>query len=146
NFAASTTFGADITVTGTTTLNGDITLGSASSDNIVITGTVASATTTLLSIGGGPIISHLYSTSTAIDFGIITASDCATSSTSLSGVLIGDPVVLGVPNEVAAATSTVSWNAWVVASGMVYVRVCNNGPAATPDFDPGTFRIDVWQH
>ncbi|MDD4990317.1 MAG: hypothetical protein PHW31_03340, partial [Candidatus Pacebacteria bacterium] len=44
NFAASTTFGADITVTGTTTLNGDITLGSASSDNIVITGTVASFT------------------------------------------------------------------------------------------------------
>ena len=137
----------DLTANGTSTFNGDVTLGDAVGDNIRVNGIISSATTTLLSIGGGPMISKLYSTSTVIDFGAIAALACATSSTSLSGVLVGDPIVLGVPEGVAGATTTISWNAWVSANDTVYVRVCNVGSSGpTPNFPAATFRIDVWQH
>lgn len=147
---------ADLIVgTGTSTFAGDITLGNAAGDNIRMTGTVSAATgitassvtSTLMSVGGGQAISKHYSTSTVLDFGAIAALACATSSTSLTGVVAGDSVVLGMAQAIAGATSTVSWNAWVPATDTVYVRVCNIGSsAATPDFAVGTVRIDVWQH
>ena len=153
SFTAATGSIADLTVTGdlavtaTTTLSGDLTVANniVASDDLAVTG--YTTTTGGLSIGGGPIVSYLYSTSTVLNFGAIAALNCATSSTSLSGVVAGDVVTLGMAQEIAGATSTVSWNAWVPAADTVYVRVCNVGSSnATPDFDPGTVRIDVWQH
>jgi hypothetical protein len=146
-FAGDVTASLDLNVTASTTLNGEVSLGDAAGDNIRVNGTISSATTTLLSIGGGPMISHVYSTSTVLDFNAIPALSCATSSTSLAGVVAGDVVTLGMAQEIAGATSTVVWNAWVPVASFVYVRVCNIGSSApTPNFSPGTVRIDVWQH
>lgn len=93
------------------------------------------------------MVTKLYSTSTVLDFGAIAALACATSSTSLSGAVAGDIVFLGMAQEIAGATSTVVWNAWVPAADTVYVRVCNVGSsAATPNFATGTVRIDVLRH
>lgn len=147
--------GGDLDVTATTTLNGDVTLGNGAGDNVRITGTVSAATgitassvtSTLLSVGGGQAISKHLSGTASLDFGAIAAQACATSSITVTGAVDGNVVALGVPNAVASATSTVSWNAWVAANDTVYVRICNEGSsAATPDFSAATFRADVWQH
>lgn len=137
----------DLAVTGTTTLSSGLSVANniVASDDLSVAG--YTTTTGGLSIGGGLVISKLYSTSTVLDFGAIAAAACATSNTSISGVLPGDVVSLGMAQTIAGATTTVTWNGWVPAADLVYVRVCNIGTSGpTPNFDSGTVRIDVWQH
>jgi len=142
--------GSTLAVTATTTLNGDVVLGNATADNIAFTGQIGGDMNVIgriiIGASGFPITKHLSATS-SVNFAAINALDCATSSVTVTGAAVGDTVYLGTPNEVAAATSTVMWNAWVAATNTVYVRVCNIGSsAATPNFDAGVFRVDVWQH
>ncbi|MDO8524120.1 MAG: hypothetical protein Q7R99_00645, partial [bacterium] len=138
----------DLTAAGTSTFNGDVTLGDAVGDNIRVNGIISSATTTLLSIGGGQMISQHLSGTASLDFPAISSFTCATSATAITvtGAADGDTVVLGVPNAFANGTSTIIWNGWVSAADAVSVRVCNIGGPVTQDFAAATFRADVWKH
>ncbi len=137
---------ADLTVgTGTSTFAGDVTLGDAAADNIRITGTIKSATTSLLSIGAGQVISKHISTSTAIDFGSVGAATCATASISISGVATGDLVSVTPPYAFAIEHEAISWSAYATTNVAV-VKLCNPSAGATPNYAVGNFRVDIWQH
>ncbi len=104
-------------------------------------------TTGSLTIGGGTAITEHISSSTAIDFGSIPGNGCETQTVAgVSGAVDGDVVTLGVPNNVASASSTLVFTGWVSAADTVSVRVCQVASGDSGNLPSGTFRVDVWKH
>ena len=138
---------ADLTVgSATSTFAGDVSLGDGQGDNIRINGTVSSATTTLLSIGGGQMISKNLFSSGTIDFPALGIYDkCSSSTIAVPGAVAGDVVYLGVPTGVFNSLS-VYWNAVVSSADTVSVIVCNASTATTSDIASGVFKVAVLQH
>jgi len=72
-------------------------------------------------------------------------NNCHTETMTITGALPGEIVTLGMPNNIANATSTLLWNGWVSATNTVSVRLCDVGQKKTGDYLTGTVRADVWK-
>jgi hypothetical protein len=126
---------ADNAFTGSQTIVGNIT----QTGNLTTSGTVR--------IGDGtPIVGHLSARFNP-GFPALKPGTCSAAAFPFSGVADGDTVALGVPSSRLTGGGVLQYFAWVSASDIVSIRVCNidqNTPqkmAAT-----GSIRIDVWKH
>jgi hypothetical protein len=114
------------------------------SDTFVIdpnANSVAIGTTT----GANFIKKHL-SNSASLNFGAIGANSCSELTISVVGAADGDTVVLGVPNALASASTTLAFYGFVSAANTVTVRACQVAGQATSDPAAATIRADVWGH
>ncbi len=94
-----------------------------------------------LTIGtGGTQATKILSASAALDFGNTAAQSSADLTIALTGAVVGDAVIPGVPNGSVNANSC--FTAWVSAADTVTVRF-NNYSAAAIDPASGTFRVAV---
>ena len=139
---------ADLTVgSATSTFAGDVSLGDGQGDNIRINGTISSATTTLLSIGGGQMISKHLSGTGVIDVGALSAGGCIAAGVQVAGSSPGDITGFSVPPEYSTSSVVFSpYSYSFLGSTLSAVKVCNIGSVATSDFPSGTMRMDVWKY
>lgn len=82
--------------------------------------------------------SQILTNSATLDFGNVATIGCSDLTIALTGAVLGDPVILGVPNASVVANS--SFSAFVSASDVVTVRFCaliSGDPAS------GTFKVTV---
>lgn len=101
-------------------------------------------------VGGTPILKHLSVSTPNVGTLSIGASSCGTYSVpiAVTGAALGDTVV-ATPTPVVTTgieNFSLSWNAYVWASGSVYIRACNPTAGAIDTADTQTWRVDVWQH
>lgn len=90
---------------------------------------VAGSSATFLGDGivvgsGNAAISNIYRGSASLDFGATAGGACDDLTITVTGVVDGDPVALGVPNALAASDSTSNFTAFVSATNTVDVRRC----------------------
>jgi hypothetical protein len=91
------------------------------------------------------ISAHLSNTA-SLDFGVIAANSCSALTMTVIGAADGETVILGVPNALASASSTLTFFGFVSAANTVTVRVCQVASLATSDPAAATIRADVWKH
>ena len=104
------------------------------------TNAIAIGTTT-----GANFIKGHVSNSASLTFGAIGASSCGTQTITVIGAADGDTVVLGIPNALATASTTIVFTGWVSAADTVTVRLCQIA-ATAGTFSAATVRADVWKH
>lgn len=83
----------------------------------------------------------LYGSKT-IDFASVASNSNATSTISVVGAEIGNPVVLGLPST-SVTQDDIIFEAWVSASDVVTVRAYNADSTNARDPGSGTFTVAV---
>jgi hypothetical protein len=96
-----------------------------------------------LSINGGATITKLLSATASLDFGATAAGTCDSLTVSISGAADGDPVILGIPNALAASDTYQSFYGFVSSSGVVTVKRCNLTNATTALSNPSAATVRV---
>ncbi len=76
--------------------------------------------------------------SASLNFPSTSATTVSNLTITVTGAVVGDPVMLGIPN--ASITATASYTAWVSAANTVTVRY---SPKATEDPAAGTFTVRI---
>lgn len=163
--AVDQTFKAADGITGTDRSGGDMTIASgrgtgagAASAVIFSTPTVLGSGTTAqslterarvsssgLAIGsGGAAISKVLTATATLDFADTPAGTSDAQFITVTGAVVGDVVVLGIPNGSAGGESV--FTAWVSAADTIYVKMSNIGLLSNIDPPSGTFRATVIQH
>lgn len=107
---------------------------------------VGTASSTNLVIGGGTSISRHLSATVSLDFPVIAGSSCQSLTITVTGAADGDTVAIGVPNALAAASTTLSFSGFVSSADTVTVRGCQVATTGTSDPAAATVRADVWKH
>jgi hypothetical protein len=118
------TFSSTLGVTGVTSANGGVQIGS----------------------GGATVLKALTAT-LSVDFTALAAGTCETFNITVTGAANGDPVSLGVPAAAWATTEYATIQGFVSATDTVTVKRCNLVNATTATSNPAavTIRIAVWQ-
>ena len=96
-----------------------------------------------LTIGNGNAIVKYITATAALDFDSTLTNLSNDKTITLTGALVGESVILGVPN--AAVNANTCYTAWVSATNTVTVRF-NNYSAGTVNPTSATFRVSVLQH
>lgn len=100
---------------------------------------VTLASITRMSLGGGPTITRILSTTASISWSSLNPQTSAETSIVLAGCSVGDNVMLGFPASVA---SQIAYRPYVNNPGTVAI-VAMNYSASTITPTPGTYRATV---
>lgn len=82
----------------------------------------------------------------SVDAGSIDSGAEYENEYSVSGVNVGDPIILS-PNDAATAggASTILWVAWVSAENKISIRISNVHASTTYDVSSASWRYVVYQ-
>jgi hypothetical protein len=81
-----------------------------------------------------------------LDFPAIAANDCEELTLTVTGAEESDVVGLGIPNNLASASSTLTFTGWVSAANTVTVRACQIATQGTSNLPAGLVVVNVWHY
>jgi len=124
---------------GTFNSSGDVTLGNSGFAQIVINQDSSGVSNVTLPISG--TLAYRITSVAFLNFPNTTAGSSSDLTMTLTGAVVGDAVILGVPN---GSTSTNGvFTAWVSASDTIKVRFTNTNLATAIHPPNGTFRATI---
>lgn len=144
-YTAGSGSGATISTAGALSTNGNLSVNGYATTTAT-TGNIATEGSLLIGGSTGTAIVRHISNSASLDFATIAANSCQTQTLTVTGAADADTVSLGVPNALAAASTTLAFSGWVSAANTVSVRVCQVATQGTSDPAAATIRADVWKH
>jgi hypothetical protein len=94
-----------------------------------------------LSIAGGDAVVRLNSTLALVSISALVPSSGITRTVTMSGVQLGDNIVLGLPSLGASITQALNWSAFAAAPGSINVVITNDTAAVTVAANTFTVRF-----
>lgn len=96
-----------------------------------------------VSFSGGMAV---LSGSATIDFPSLVDGQCSTSTVTVTGADVGDPVFIGPPNIPSISTAAAFFQAFVSSANTVSIKFCVADPTATVDLGPATYKVIVFDN
>lgn len=96
-------------------------------------------------VGSGTTIKHSYSASSSKDFAAINLTSCSTTTMTVTGATTDDALAVAWPASLMTLASS-THEAYVSSAGVVTLKVCNWGAAATADPAAGVVRVSTFKY